>query len=175
MSDLKTVQKFRDAQELFHQERWKDALRLFDDLSLSYKSDKEIMLNRAMCLARLGKEEEAELLCDHITIVHKDPRGALLKSQIPRSRRDEKDAPAEIKQRKPLVSPELLKRAVIACFVVALGFAAWSFYSVYEAPIPAAIATMDAPGGDPRGQRGAPRLHPGPVRQYFRPAQARKV
>jgi hypothetical protein len=146
MSDLKTIQKFRDAQELFQQERWRDALRLFDDLSLSYKSDKEIMLNRAMCLARLGKEEEAELLCDHITIVHKDPRGALLKSQIPRSRRDEKNAPAEKKHRKPLISTELLKRALIACFVVALGVAGWSFYSAYEAPVPPAIRTMDAPG-----------------------------
>lgn len=146
MSDLKTVQKFRDAQELFHQERWKEALRLFDDLSLSYKSDKEIMLNRAMCLARIGKEEEAELLCDHITIVHKDPRGALLKAQIPRSRRDGKDAPVEIKQRKPLISAELLKRGAVACFVVALAYAAWTFYSVYEAPIPPAILTMDAPG-----------------------------
>lgn len=146
MSDLKTVQKFRDAQDLFHQERWKEALRLFDDLSLSYKSDREILLNRAMCLARLGKEEEAELLCDHITIVHKDPRGALLKAQIPRSKRDGKDAPIEIKERKPLVSSEMLKRGVVACFLVALGFAGWSFYSAYESPAAPAIVTMDPPG-----------------------------
>lgn len=146
MSDVSTVQKFRDAQHLFQQERFREALRLFDDLSLSYKSDREIMLNRAMCLARIGKEEEAELLCDHITIVHKDPRGALLKAQIPQSRRDGKNAPEEIKQREPLISADLLKRGVIGCFVVALGFTAWSFYSAYEAPIPPAIATMDAPG-----------------------------
>jgi hypothetical protein len=146
MSDLKTVQKFRDAQSLFQQERFREALRLFDDLSLSYKSDKEVMLNRAMCLARIGKEEEAEMLCDHITIVHKDPRGALLKAQIPRSRRNEKEAPEEIKPRKPLVSPELLKRAIVTCFVVALLYTGWMFYSAYEAPVGPAILTMDAPG-----------------------------
>lgn len=146
MSDLKTVQKFRDAQNLFHQERFKEALRLFDDLSLSYRSDKEIMLNRAMCLARIGKEEEAELLCDHLTIVHKDPRGALLKAQIPQSRREGRGAPEEIKPRAPILSPELLKRGIVACFVIALCYAGWMFYSTYEAPVAPAIATMDAPG-----------------------------
>lgn len=145
MSDLKTVQKFRDAQNLFQQERFREALRLFDDLSLSYKSDKEIMLNRAMCLARIGKEEEAEMLCDHVTIVHKDPRGAILKAQIPRSRRDEKTAPEEIKPRKPLISPEVLKRAIVACFAVTLLYTCWTFYSAYEAPAGPAILTMDAP------------------------------
>jgi hypothetical protein len=98
-----------------------------------------------MCLARLGKEEEAELLCDHITIVHKDPRGALLKAQIPRSRRDERDAPPEARQRKPRISREFLMRAMVACLTVALLSAAWSFYSAYEAPVRPAIATMDAP------------------------------
>lgn len=146
MADAKTIQKFRDAQELFRQERWAEALRLFDDLSLSYKSDKDIMLNRAMCLARIGKEEEAELLCDHITVVHKDPRGAQLKAQIPRAKRDGKAAPAELKKRKPLISKEALKAGVLVCFATSVLVAAWTFYQNYEAPVPAAIATMSAPG-----------------------------
>lgn len=144
--DAKTLQKFRDGQSLYQQERWAEALRVFDDLSLSYKSDSEIMLNRAMCLARLGKEEEAELLCDHITIVHKDPRGAQLKAEIPLWKREGKAAPIEKKQRKPLLSPEFLKLGMIACFVVALLMAAWTFYSNYEAPIPQAIGMAPAPG-----------------------------
>lgn len=146
MHDPKTVQKFRDGQALYQQERWAEALRVFDDLSLSYKSDSEIMLNRAMCLARLGNEEEAELLCDHITIVHKDPRGARLKAEIPLWRREGKAAPEEKKTRKPLISAELLKRGIVACFVVALGLTAWSFYSNYEAPVPPPIEMMAAPG-----------------------------
>ena len=35
MHDQKTIQRFRDAQELYRQERWAEALRVFDDLSLS--------------------------------------------------------------------------------------------------------------------------------------------
>lgn len=146
MHDQKTIQRFRDAQELYRQERWAEALRVFDDLSLSYKSDPEIMLNRAMCLARLGNEEEAELLCDHITIVHKDPRGAQLRAEIPLWRREGKAAPEEKKARKPILSPEALKRGIVACFVLAVCMTAWSFYSAYKAPIPPSIATMPAPG-----------------------------
>lgn len=146
MSDPKTVQKFRDAQALFQQERWREALKHFDDLSLSYKSDRDIMLNRAMCLARLGKEEEAEMLCDHIATVHKDPRALALKAEIPRWRRDEKAAPEAPKVRKALISPELLKRGIVACFVLAIATTAWSFYSAYEAPVRPTIHTMDAPG-----------------------------
>ena len=88
MQDEKTLRKLQDAQHLYHQERWAEALKAFDDLSLSYKSDRDVMLSRAMCLARIGKEEEAELLCDHISVVHQDPRGAHLKAQIPQWKKE---------------------------------------------------------------------------------------
>lgn len=146
MHDPKTIQLYRDAQELFRQERWAEALRIFDDLSLTYKSDKDIMLNRAMCLARIGKEEEAELLCDHITVVHQDPRGAQLKAQIPSARREGQTAPEEKKERKPLVSAEMVKAGIITCFVLAVLVAGWTFYSTYEPPLPPAMITQPAPG-----------------------------
>lgn len=146
MHDEKTRRKFQDAQALYQQERWAEALKIFDELSLSYKSDRDMMLSRAMCLARIGKEEEAELLCDHISVVHKDPRGAQLKAQIPQWKKEGKTAPIEKKARKPILSPETTKRALIGCFVVALLVAAWTFYSSYEAPAPKPIASMAAPG-----------------------------
>ena len=146
MQDEKTLRKLQDAQELYRQERWPEALKAFDELSLSYKSDRDVMLSRAMCLARIGKEEEAELLCDHISVVHQDPRGAQLKAQIPQWKKEGKIAPPEKKERKPIISPEVLKGGMIACFLAAVVLSGWTFYSHYEAPVPAAIVTMPAPG-----------------------------
>ena len=146
MQDEKTLRKLQDAQELYRQERWPEALKAFDELSLSYKSDRDVMLSRAMCLARIGKEEEAELLCDHISVVHQDPRGAQLKAQIPQWKKEGKAAPLERKERRPILSPGLVKGGMIACFFTALLLAGWTFYSNYEAPVPPAIATMPAPG-----------------------------
>lgn len=143
--DLKVQRKFQEAQDLYRQERWAEALVVLDDLSLSYKSDKEIMLNRAMCLARIGKEEEAELLCDHLTVVHNDVRAAQLKAQIPQARREGKLAPKEKKASKALFSGALLKRGIVLVFVLSAGFAAWSFLSTYKPAPPPAIATAPAP------------------------------
>ena len=100
------------------------------------------MLNRAMCLARLGMREEAELLCDHITIVHAI-RGRATAGRDPLWRR-RAAAPEEKKARKPILSPEALKRGIVLCFTLAVCMTAWSFYSAYEAPIPPSIATMPA-------------------------------
>lgn len=144
--DPKVQRTFQEAQELYRQERWAEALVVLDDLSLSYKSDKDIMLNRAMCLARIGKEEEAELLCDHLTVVHNDVRGAQLKAQIPQAKREGKDAPKEAKKRSMPLSPQTLKRAMVVIFVCSLAAAAWTFYSTYRAPAPPSIATAPAPG-----------------------------
>jgi len=146
MRDEKTLRKFQDAQALYQQERWAEALKIFDELSLSYKSDRDMMLSRAMCLARIGKEEEAELLCDHITVVHKDPRGAQLKAEIPQWKKEGKSAPIEKKKRAPLVSSKMIKGGFIACFLVAAILAGWNFYSNYEAPVPETIVTMPPPG-----------------------------
>jgi len=143
--DHKVQQKYQEAQELYRQERWAEALVVLDDLSLSYKSDKDIMLNRAMCLARIGKEEEAELLCDHLTVVHNDVRAAQLKAQIPQAKRDGKAAPKEIAKRTPLLSPDAMKRAIIAVFLLSAATAGWTFFTTYKRPAPAPIATAPAP------------------------------
>ncbi len=145
--DLKVQRKIQEAQELYNQERWAEALVVLDDLSLSYKSDKDIMLNRAMCLARIGKEEEAELLCDHLTVVHQDVRAAQLKAQIPQAKRDGKGKPAEKKVRPSPFSSVLVKRAIVVLFLACLGFAAYSFLSNYKAPPAPPIATAPAPAG----------------------------
>tara|TARA_R110001592_G_scaffold133873_1_gene349270 strand:+ start:110 stop:1453 length:1344 start_codon:yes stop_codon:yes gene_type:complete len=145
--DPKIKKKYDEAQYLYQQERWAEALVVLDDLSLSYKSDNEIMLNRAMCLARIGKEEEAELLCDHLTVVHKDARAAQLKAQIPQSRRDGKLAPKDEKKRKAFLSPEFVKKAIVVVSVLVLGSTGWVFFSNYKAPIPPTIATAPAPAG----------------------------
>lgn len=146
MQDEKTLRKLQDAQHLYHQERWAEALKAFDDLSLSYKSDRNVMLSRAMCLARIGKEEEAELLCDHISVVHQDPRGAQLKAQIPQWKKEGKSAPPEAKERRPILSGAIVRRGLIGCFIGALLLAVWTFYSTYEAAVPETIVTMPAPG-----------------------------
>ncbi len=145
--DSKQQQEYQEAQELYRQERWAEALVIFDDLSLSYKSDKDIMMSRAMCLSRVGKEEEAELICDYLTVVHKDPRAAQIKAQIPQAKRDGKTAPKEKKAQTPLLDPLVVKRVVVAVFVAALAYAGWTFFSTYKAPVPPSIATAPAPSG----------------------------
>ena len=85
--------RYRKAWRLFEEERWSEALAIFDMLSVSVRSDGDVMYARAICLARLGKEEAAEFLCDQLTLIHQDPRGEELKKRIPDAKRAENRLP----------------------------------------------------------------------------------
>ena len=81
----------QQAQELYKAERWQDALNILDDLTVGGAlKPEDIMHMRAMCMARLGKEESAEILCDLLDVLHHDPRGQKLKPHIRDARREEK-------------------------------------------------------------------------------------
>ena len=124
MSKADTTGKFEQAQEYYKAERFKEALALMDELSVSMTSQQDIMHLRALCLARTGRVEGAEFLCDQLTIVHKDPRGEEIKPLIADAKRESKEAPKEkVKKEKQsfrlpgFVIPTIIGTVLVAAVV----------------------------------------------------------
>lgn len=94
MASMNPQALLHQAQEYYKAERWQDALNILDELTVGGAlKPEDIMHMRAMCMARLGKEESAEMLCDLLEVLHHDPRGQKLKPHIHDARREEKKAP----------------------------------------------------------------------------------
>jgi hypothetical protein len=113
--------RLQEAQRLYKEQRWSEALAHYDALSIAIRSNPDIMFAQATCQARIGKVDAAEILCDQLTIMHQDPRGAQLKAQIPAYKLAEnKDAkPEPVDHRMPRDIPGL-KPAAFGLMGVAL-------------------------------------------------------
>ncbi|MBX7259435.1 MAG: hypothetical protein K1Y02_23955 [Candidatus Hydrogenedentes bacterium] len=143
MSDHEASVKFQQARHFYEQEQWKDALRLADELSVTLKSHKDVMYLQAACLARLGNREEAELLCDQLSIMHNDPRGARLKAELPHAKREGKvvEAVKEPFRLPRFVIPTVVGVAVVGGALVVVP----SIVSRMSASIPEPVPYMERP------------------------------
>lgn len=78
--------KFRQADALFRQGQFGDALKLLDELDAAFPNNKQVLYPRALCLEKLGRYDEAEAVCRVLAQQLKDPRAAALQAQIETSR-----------------------------------------------------------------------------------------
>ncbi len=74
--------KHFEAQRLFQQQKFAEALSLLDDLDRHFPTEQNIMYGRARCLAALGRVDEARPLCAYLKDVLGHGRGAELLAQI---------------------------------------------------------------------------------------------
>jgi hypothetical protein len=117
--------RYRKAWRLFEEERWSEALAIFDMLSVSVRSNSDVMYARAICLARLGKEEAAEFLCDQLSLIHQDPRGEELKPKIPDAKRAE-NPPSIVMPSQPVTRKVRILSLVAVCLVIiVIGLDVW--------------------------------------------------
>ncbi|MFA6239951.1 MAG: hypothetical protein WC655_03435 [Candidatus Hydrogenedentales bacterium] len=135
--------RFQQALQFYKQERWNDALRLVDDLSVTLESQQDIMHLRAVCLARLGHEEAAEILCDQLSIMHQDPRGAKLKTEIPHAKREGKEVLAV---KEPFRLPRFVLPTTVGVAAVAAALAVVpSIVSHVRESVPEPMPYMERP------------------------------
>ncbi|MDZ4859084.1 MAG: thioredoxin family protein [Candidatus Hydrogenedentes bacterium] len=74
--------KFREADQLFREKKFPEALAVLDDLDKEFPDTKNVLYPRAMCLARVGRFEEALELCRQLKVEFGDPRGEKLMGKI---------------------------------------------------------------------------------------------
>ena len=78
--------KFNEAGTLFKQGQFGEALELLDDLDVEFPNTKSILYPKARCLEKLGRLDDAEVICDALVNQFQDPRGETLKAKIQASR-----------------------------------------------------------------------------------------
>lgn len=71
---------FREAKRLYEQGRAAEALVLLDDLDHRFPSVADILYARAICIQTLGRDYEANLLCNKLNHLHGDPRARRLQA-----------------------------------------------------------------------------------------------
>ncbi len=74
--------KFKQADKLFNEGKFAEALGILNDLDSAYPNTKNILYAKAMCLFQLGHIDEAESVCDWLLQEFQDPRAYALKDQI---------------------------------------------------------------------------------------------
>lgn len=82
MSQNDALARFREADRLFRVERYAEALYILDELDRVYPNTKNVMYPRACCLEKLGRTDEADVLCDALIAQYNLPRAVELKRQI---------------------------------------------------------------------------------------------
>jgi len=75
-------EKFKQADELFRARDFAKALEVLDDLDREFPDTKNVIYPRAMCLARVGRFDEALELCRQLKVEFGDPRGEKLMVKI---------------------------------------------------------------------------------------------
>lgn len=82
MDATTSTTKFKQADQLFRDERYQEALTVLEELNQHHPNAKNIMYPAAMCLDKLGRSQEALPLCDHLIQSFQDPRAEALKADI---------------------------------------------------------------------------------------------
>jgi len=73
---------FNQADGLFQQGRFQEALVVLDQLNAAYPRTRNVMFPRALCLEKLGRLAEADTVCDEMIQRFQEPRAQALKEQI---------------------------------------------------------------------------------------------
>lgn len=95
-------EKFKKADQLFREKNFSAALVVLDELDKEFPDTKNVLYPRAMCLARVGRYDEALDLCRQLKVEFGDPRGEKLMARISDLRKAEA---AKEKQRKDVHKP----------------------------------------------------------------------
>jgi len=74
--------KFLQADSLYQQGRYQEALDLLDALDEAFPGTRHIMFPRALCLFRLNRRQNAVALCDEIVVKFGYARARELKADI---------------------------------------------------------------------------------------------
>lgn len=74
--------KFQQADQLFRDGQYQEALTLLEELNQHHPNAKNIMYPAAMCLDKLGRSQEALPLCNHLIQHFQDSRAEALKADI---------------------------------------------------------------------------------------------
>lgn len=82
MDSKEATKKFQLSQKLFAEKRYEDALAIMDNLESSFPHTKNIMYPRALCLAKLGRYDEAMHVCEQLISVFDDPRAQKLLAHV---------------------------------------------------------------------------------------------
>ncbi|MDZ4859083.1 MAG: tetratricopeptide repeat protein [Candidatus Hydrogenedentes bacterium] len=81
-SSAETQTKFKEADQLFRAKNFPEALGVLDELDQEYPNVKNILYPRAMCLAHVGRHEEALEVCRQLKVEFGDTRADSLMTQI---------------------------------------------------------------------------------------------
>lgn len=95
-------EKFRKADQLFREKNFSAALVVLDELDKEFPDTKNVLYPRAMCLARVGRYDEALDLCRQLKVEFGDLRGEKLMAKISTLRKAEAD---KEKQKKDVIKP----------------------------------------------------------------------
>lgn len=79
---LTSKQKLKQAESLFEEKKYTEALKLLDELEQENPGEKKVAYGRAMCLAKLGNFADALLLCDELLARYRDEKAKILKDRI---------------------------------------------------------------------------------------------
>lgn len=75
-------EKFKRADELFREERFAEALSLLIELDACHPNTRNILVPMALCLDRLGREDEALFLCERLVRQFADTRARALLERL---------------------------------------------------------------------------------------------
>ena len=82
MSSESPNQRFQEADALFKQQRYQDALRILEELDAAFPNTRNVMYPRAQCLYALGRTGEAMQVCDFMMALFEDASAQELKARI---------------------------------------------------------------------------------------------
>lgn len=131
---LTSKEKLREAERLFEEENYVEALKLLNELEVENPGEKKVAYGRAMCLAKLGHFADAMLLCDELLARYRDEKAKILKEKIMKWAEETtelpKPIPIEKEEAKRFTSPiwGYLKRALAVLFLlisITLPFVGW--------------------------------------------------
>lgn len=82
MTTKEATSQFKDADDLYREGRFADALRLLDLLDKAFPGNKNIMFPRARCLAKLARNDEALVLCNQLADLYNHGKARELRARI---------------------------------------------------------------------------------------------
>ncbi|MCC6152460.1 MAG: tetratricopeptide repeat protein [Candidatus Hydrogenedentes bacterium] len=94
-------EKFKHADQMFREKNYPAALETLDELDKEFPDTKNVIYPRAMCLARVGRFDEALDLCRQLKVEFGDPRGEKLMTKIGDLRKAQIQKEKEKKEPKP--------------------------------------------------------------------------
>lgn len=122
MADLNAKQRFQLAGQLFQAKRYPDAFQLLDTLMGEFPGNTDIMHAHAMCLAAMGRRDEAIAACETLSTIYGDVRGEQLKARLlaaPRAGAQQAKPGARASAKaKPAAKPAAKKRGVLPLVAV---------------------------------------------------------